>query len=294
VAARALLLPWPRCFWASGWWILTQPRGQGAAHRVGHAASEVADVGQRGSSARLIPAPHHRERGMRALKAGEYQILKVPIRWLILGLIEGGQVLSTTSSFLRTVEVPADTVEGYLFPICTNSSACCPDPGGMVARLRERISPGRRGARARSEPHQYHLASIIEKEALERREMPLISAIFWNRLKLRCRSGRPHRAVRRGKDRQRLTTAPDRRSIPIVARACLPAYRQPSPPAIRPRQAPLRQLSLLRRHGRRAASPLLEHARGPQRRRRPVSARPQPLSRGTIRTPLGSDAAQTQ
>src|SRR6185295_12939128 len=86
---------------------------------------------------------------MRSLKAGEYQIPQGANTLTVLALIEGGQVLqhnvvfregSTLSElarqlenerlaladdilrisrdgpFLRTVEIPADTVEGYLFP----------------------------------------------------------------------------------------------------------------------------------------------------------------------------------
>jgi UPF0755 protein len=160
---------------------------------------------------------------MRSLKAGEYQIPQGSNTLAILALIEGGQVLqhnvvfregSTVAElarqlenerlaladdilrvardgpFLRTVEVPADSVEGYLFPDTYQFvKGMMPEEilARMVARLRERISPEiLAAARARDlSMHQLlTLASIIEKEAVERREMPLISAVFWNRLKL--------------------------------------------------------------------------------------------------------------
>ena len=276
---------------------------------------------------------------MRSLKAGEYQIPQGANTLAVLALIEGGQVLqhnvvfregSTVAElarqlenerlamaddilriardgpFLRTVEVPADSVEGYLFPDTYQFvKGMLPEEilARMVARLRERISPEiLAAARARDlSMHQLlTLASIIEKEAVERREMPLISAVFWNRLKLEMPlQADPTVQYARGEG----PAAPDaRRPAHGLAVQYLssrgPAsrpYRQPQPARDPGRGEPrLRQLSLLRRHGRRAASPLLEHARGPQRRRRPVSARPQPLSSRTIRTPLGSNAAQTQ
>ena len=182
---------------------------------------------------------------MRSLKAGEYQIPQGANTLTVIALIEGGQVLqhnvvfregSTLAElarqlenerlatagdilrvardgpFLRTLEVPADSVEGYLFPDTYQFvKGMMPEEilARMVARLREQISPEiLAAARARDlSMHQLlTLASIIEKEAVERREMPLISAVFWNRLKLDMPlQADPTVQYAVGKDRQRLT-----------------------------------------------------------------------------------------
>jgi UPF0755 protein len=182
---------------------------------------------------------------VRSLKAGEYQIPQGANTLTVLALIEGGQVLqhnvvfregSTLAElarqldndrlatagdilriardgpFLRTLEVPADSVEGYLFPDTYQFvKGMMPEEilARMVARMRERISPEiLAAARARDlSMHQLlTLASIIEKEAVERREMPLISAVFWNRLKLDMPlQADPTVQYAVGKDRQRLT-----------------------------------------------------------------------------------------
>jgi UPF0755 protein len=79
----------------------------------------------------------------------------------------------------------------------------------MVARMREKISPELL-AEARARDVSLHqmltLASIIEKEAVESSEMPLISAVFWNRIRRDMPlQADPTVQYAVGKDRKRLT-----------------------------------------------------------------------------------------
>jgi UPF0755 protein len=182
---------------------------------------------------------------MRSLRAGEYQVPQGANTLAVLALLEGGQVLqhnvvfregatvaelarqieaerlakaqdilrvARDGLFLRTLDLPADSVEGYLFPDTYQFvKGMTPEEmlARMVARMRERISPEILAA-ARAEDLSLHqlltLASIIEKEAVERSEMPLISAVFWNRLKLDMPlQADPTVQYALGKDRQRLT-----------------------------------------------------------------------------------------
>lgn len=182
---------------------------------------------------------------MRSLKAGEYQIPQGANTLAVLSLVEGGQVLqhnvifregSTVAElarqleterlaraedivriardgiFLRSVEVPAETVEGYLYPDTYQFvKGMMPEEilARMVMRMRDRLS-AEIVAAARARDMTVHqlltLASIIEKEAVERSEMPLISAVFWNRLKLDMPlQADPTVQYGLGKDRQRLT-----------------------------------------------------------------------------------------
>ena len=182
---------------------------------------------------------------MRSLKAGEYQIPQGANTFTVLSLIEGGQVLqhnvifregstlaelarqlenerlalaedivriSRDGMFLRTVDVQADSVEGYLYPDTYQFvKNMMPEEilARMVLRMRERLAPEIIAA-ARARDMNVHqlltLASIIEKEAVERKEMPLISAVFWNRLKLDMPlQADPTVQYGVGKDRQRLT-----------------------------------------------------------------------------------------
>jgi UPF0755 protein len=181
---------------------------------------------------------------VRGLKAGEYQVPQGANTVAVLSMLEGGRVMqhqvvfregSTVAElagqlaaeglakadeiqrvardglFLRTLDVPADSLEGYLFPDTYQLvKGMTPEEilGRMVARMRERVSPDIL-ARARALDLNFHrlltLASIIEKEAVDPGEMPLISAVFWNRLKLDMPlQADPTVQYAVGKERQRL------------------------------------------------------------------------------------------
>jgi UPF0755 protein len=182
---------------------------------------------------------------MRSLKAGEYQIPGGANTVAVLTMLEGGHVLQHSvvfregatvaelagqlaaeglaraddvmraardALFLRTLDVPADSLEGYLFPDTYQFvKGMTPDEilARMVARMRERVSADVLTA-ARARDLSFHrlltLASIIEKEAVDRSEMPLISAVFWNRIRLEMPlQADPTVQYAVGKERQRLT-----------------------------------------------------------------------------------------
>jgi len=116
--------------------------------------------------------------------------------------------------FLRTLEIPASSVEGYLFPDSYQFVKGVPPEEileRMVTRMRGQLTPDLlKAAEARGlNAHQLlTLASIIEREGVERSELPLISAVFWNRLKLDMPlQADPTVQYAVGKGRQALTRA---------------------------------------------------------------------------------------
>ena len=158
----------------------------------------------------------------RSLKAGEYEIPQNATPLFILALLEDGKVrkhvvvfpeggtvqdlarlldserlasaeevrrLARDPGFLRSLGIEAESLEGYLFPdtyqfikgMTTEEMLA-----RMVERLREQVTPVML-ARAQAKGLTLHqlltLASIIEKEAVAPQELPLISAVFWNRLR---------------------------------------------------------------------------------------------------------------
>lgn len=181
----------------------------------------------------------------RSLKAGEYQIPQGSNTVRVLELLEGGRVLQhlvvfpeggtlgelarqldgerlasaedvlrvgKDPVFLRTLDIPADSVEGYLFPDSYQFvKGMTPEEilARMVARMREKISPEvltEAHARDLTMHQLLTLASIIEREAVESSEMPLISAVFWNRIRRDMPlQADPTVQYAVGKDRKRLT-----------------------------------------------------------------------------------------
>jgi UPF0755 protein len=183
----------------------------------------------------------------RSLKAGEYEVPQGSNTFTVLSLLEGGKVLKHTvllregstlaelahaveaeglasaadvlrvgqdPLFLRTLEIPASSVEGYLFPDSYQFVKGVPPEEileRMVTRMRGQLTPDLlKAAEARGlNAHQLlTLASIIEREGVERSELPLISAVFWNRLKLDMPlQADPTVQYAVGKSRQALTRA---------------------------------------------------------------------------------------
>ena len=158
----------------------------------------------------------------RSLKAGEYEIPQGANSVTVLSLLEGGKVLQHSvllreggtldelarllaaehlasvedvlrvahdRVFLRTLGIQSDSVEGYLFPDTYQFvKGMTPEEilARMVLRMRDQITPELL-EQARALDLSVHqlltLASIVEREAVDPKEMPLISAVFWNRLK---------------------------------------------------------------------------------------------------------------
>jgi UPF0755 protein len=182
---------------------------------------------------------------MRSLKAGEYQVPQGANSVAVLRLLEGGQVLkhpivfregsslaelgrlleaerlvsaadvqrvARDPMFLRQLDIRAESLEGYLFPDTyqfVKGMTAEEILARMVTRLSERLTPGILAAaeeRGLSLHQLLTLASIIEKEAVERNEMTLISAVFWNRLRIDMPlQADPTVQYAVGRERQRLT-----------------------------------------------------------------------------------------
>jgi len=159
----------------------------------------------------------------RRLKAGEYEIPRDATAWDILALLMNGRVRqhmilhpegATVAELARALEaeqlatadevarvaadrkflnengIEAANVEGYLFPDTYQFvRGMTPEEmlGRMVHRMRAKLTPEIH-ARARELGLTTHqlltLASIIEREAIDKDEQRLIAAVFWNRLKI--------------------------------------------------------------------------------------------------------------
>ncbi len=200
----------------------------------------------------------------RHLKAGEYELGRGASTLDVLILIESGRVkqhvvlhpegatvtelahvleserlaasaavarLAADRTFLATLTVEGSSLEGYLFPdtyqfvrgMTTEEILT-----RMVQRLRTKLGPdlaARAQARGLSVHQLLTLASIIEREAIERDEMRTISAVFWNRLKLNMPlQADPTVQYATGKERRALTRADLRIEHPFNT------YRHPGLP----------------------------------------------------------------
>jgi len=160
---------------------------------------------------------------MRRLKAGEYEIPRDASMLDVLDLLESGRVRqhvvlhpegATLSELARVLEterlataddvvkaatgeklrhalgVEGPSLEGYLFPDTyqfVHGMSVDEMLTRMVQRMRAKLTPEVQ-ARAKERGLSVHqlltLASIIEREAVDPSEQKLISAVFWNRLRL--------------------------------------------------------------------------------------------------------------
>jgi UPF0755 protein len=184
---------------------------------------------------------------VRSLKAGEYELPRGASTLEVLALLESGRVrqhpvlhpegatlaelartleaarlaqaadvirTATDPAFLRSQGIEGPSAEGYLFPDTyhfVRGMTVEQLLGRMVQRMQQKLTVEMR-ERATARHLTIHelltLASIIEREAMVRDERPIISAVFWNRLRL----GMPLQAdptvqYAVGKERRALTRA---------------------------------------------------------------------------------------
>jgi UPF0755 protein len=160
---------------------------------------------------------------IRHLKAGEYEVPREATTLDIVDLLASGKVRqhlvlhpegATVAELARVLEsarlaraedvvraaadeqvrrnlgVTGPSVEGYLFPdtyAFVRGMSVEEMLGRMVQRMRSKLTPEVQ-ARAKARGLDVHqlltLASIIEREAVDPEEQRLISAVFWNRLRV--------------------------------------------------------------------------------------------------------------
>ena len=160
---------------------------------------------------------------MRRLRAGEYEVPRDASTLDVVELLESGRVRqhvvlhpegATVSELARVLEgerlaraddvvkaaasdrlrqalgIEGPSLEGYLFPDTyqfVRGMSVDEMLSRMVQRMRSKLTPEVQ-ARARERGLSVHqlltLASIIEREAVDASEQKLISAVFWNRLRL--------------------------------------------------------------------------------------------------------------
>ena len=106
-----------------------------------------------------------------------------------IGSADAFLALCSDAAFLKELGIGADSLEGYLFPeTYTYTSSTTPNQllRAMVAQLHTQLSPELLESAKSLNLNRHHLltlASVIQKEAGNVMEMPLISAVFHNRLK---------------------------------------------------------------------------------------------------------------
>ncbi len=139
--------------------------------------------------------------------------------------------LAADPAFLSMLGVEGPSLEGYLFPD-TYQFVRGMTPEEMLTRMVQRLRAkmgaditARAAARGLTVHQLLTLASIIEREAVERSEMRTISAVFWNRLKLKMPlQADPTVQYATGKERRALTRADLRLDHPYNT------YRNPGLP----------------------------------------------------------------
>lgn len=95
----------------------------------------------------------------------------------------------TDTAWLRELNVPVPSLEGYLFPATytfADGTSAREAVNAMIERFLDVWKPewdARLTAMAISRHDALAMASIIEKEARKAEERPLISAVYWNRVK---------------------------------------------------------------------------------------------------------------
>jgi len=122
-----------------------------------------------------------------------FNVREIAARLAQLGYGDTEQIgaLARDRDFLRSLEINAASLEGYLFPE-TYFVAVDASPRQvlqlMVRELRKRLTPDLLEAAHHQglSPHQLlTLASIVQKEARRIEEMPTIASVYVNRLRLR-------------------------------------------------------------------------------------------------------------
>jgi UPF0755 protein len=107
-----------------------------------------------------------------------------------IGSAETFLQLARDPEFIASLGIASPSLEGYLYPDTYLFDSGTPEDRiirAMVRQFENRLAPDlvEGAAKAGLDPHQLvTLASIVQKEAGSRAEMPVIAAVFHNRLRL--------------------------------------------------------------------------------------------------------------